>query len=67
MTRQLICEGRCNGDAVQHQRDVAQRLGDVIACIKMGHRLVHTPHEPVHPIHGRPIWVCEKCGTKRIY
>ena len=50
MTRQLICEGSCNGDAVR-QYDVAHRRGDLSASIDLSHSLVHTPHNQVRPIH----------------
>ena len=42
MTRQIICEGPCNGDAVR-QYDAAQRRGDLAASIEISRRLVHTP------------------------
>ena len=65
MTRQLVCEGPCNGDAVR-QYDLAERRGDWAACIEMGRRLVHTPHKPVPPFHDWfDIWACEECGTER--
>ena len=67
MTRQIICEGPCNGDAVR-QYDAAHRRGDLVASIDLSRSLVHTPHQFVRSIHDRfDIWACEKCGTERIY
>ncbi len=66
MTRQLVCEGPCNGDALR-QYDAAQQRGDLAASIELSRSLVHTPHKQVRPIHDwYYIWTCEKCGTKRI-
>ena len=65
MTRQLVCEGPCNGDAVR-QYDAAHRRGDVTVCIEISRSLVHTPHKFARTIHDwLDIWACEQCGTER--